>query len=117
MKYKNYFWRSCFILQTPFLILVFAGCGKLVPADAGIGTGRGIVRRLDFEHHEVTLSHGTVPHLLHSMTFAYPVSNDSILRMVKEGDTVSFTIEESQPGAFRVLSMKQIHPTPRLRPF
>jgi len=105
------------ILHTSTLILLFAGCNKLVPVDVGIGTGRGIVRQLDFEHHEVTLSHGTVPNLLHPMTYAYAVSNDSIMRTVSEGDTVSFTVEESQPGTFRVLSMKQIHPIPRPRPF
>ncbi|HEX5315674.1 MAG TPA: copper-binding protein [Candidatus Kapabacteria bacterium] len=104
--------RIVFILHTSCCILLLAGCSKLVP-DVGTGTGRGIVRRLDFEHHEVTLSHGTVPHLLHPMTYAYVVSNDSIMRTVREGDTVSFTIEESHPGTFRVLSMKPIHPTPR----
>ena len=98
------------------MLLLFESCSKLMPVDVGTGEGRGIVRRIDFEHHEVTLSHGTVPNLLHQMTYAYAVKSDSIMRSVKEGDTVSFTIEESQPGTFRVLSMKQIHPPPRKPP-
>lgn len=97
--------------------IAIAGCDKIFPVDVGVSSGRGIVRRIDLEHHQVTLSHGTVANLLHPMTYAYPVKNDSVLRSAKEGDTVSFTIQEQKPGEFQVLSMKQIHPKPRPQPF
>src|SRR5438045_2229588 len=100
---KQAFFRSYFILPISYFIL-FSGCSKLFPVDTGISSGRGIVRRIDFEHHQVTLAHGTVPNLLHPMTYAYQVKNDSIMKPLSEGDTVSFTIEESEPGTFRILS-------------
>jgi Cu/Ag efflux protein CusF len=72
---------------------------------------------VDFEHHMVTLAHGTVPNLLHPMTYAYPVKTDSLMRGLEPNDTISFTIQELKPGSFLILSMKKIHgPFPRLRP-
>ena len=96
------------------LFLVLAGCNRLYPVDVGVGTGRGVVRRVDFEHHMITLSHGTIPNLLNAMTYAYPVKSDSIMKGLKALDTVSFTIQEIKPGSFVVLSTKKIHgPFPR----
>jgi Cu/Ag efflux protein CusF len=91
------------------LLVLLPSCNKLFPVDVGQSGGRGIVRRIDTVNHQVTLSHGTIQNLLHPMTYAYPVSDDNVMRGVKEGDTVSFTIEETKPGSFRVLSLKQIH--------
>jgi len=91
------------------MALLIMSCNKLFPVDVGQSGGRGIVRRIDTVNHQVTLSHGTVPNLLHPMTYAYPVSDDDVMRGVNEGDTVSFTIEEIKPGAFRILSLKRIH--------
>ncbi|GEM_PF-2143683 len=103
------------ILCAFYFTLLFAGCNKIFPVDVGVSSGRGIVRRIDFEHHQVTLAHGTIPNLLHPMTYAYPVKSDAVMKSVKEGDTVSFTIEEQKPGEFQILSMKKIHPLPRQR--
>jgi len=89
--------------------IIIAGCNKLYPVDVGVDSGRGIVRRVDFEHHMVTLSHGTVPNLLHPMTYAYPVKTDSLMRGLQPNDTISFTIQEIKPGSFLILSMKKIH--------
>ncbi len=100
-------------MRKSFLLLLAASlmsCSKLFPVDVGTGEGRGIVRRIDFEHHMITLSHGRIPNLLNPMTYAYALKNDSIMRGLSDGDTVSFTIEESQPGTFRILSLKKIHP-------
>ena len=96
------------------IFLILTGCDKFYPVDVGVSTGKGIVRRADFEHHMITLSYGTIPNLLHPMTYAYPVKNDSIMKGLKPEDTVSFTIQEMKPGSFVVLSMKKIHgPFPR----
>jgi Cu/Ag efflux protein CusF len=91
------------------ILLLLVSCDKLFPVDVGQSSGRGVVRRVDSVNHQVTLAHGTIPNLLHPMTYAYPVKNDAVMNGIHEGDTVSFTIEETQPGAFRVLSMKRIH--------
>src|SRR5438128_1993953 len=102
---KNIRNRALFILHTSFFILFCVGCSKLFSVDTGVSTGRGIVRRIDLEHHQVTLAHGRIPNLLNPMTYAYPVKSDAILKGVNEGDTVRFTIQEQPPGTFRVLSM------------
>src|SRR5437773_9578907 len=94
------------------LVLSLISCDKIFPVDVGQSTGRGIVRRIDTVHHQVTLSHGSVPNLLYPMTYAYPVKSDAVFHGIHEGDTVSFAIEESQPGSFRVLSMQRIHIRP-----
>jgi Cu/Ag efflux protein CusF len=93
----------------PYTLLLI-GCSKILPVDTGTGTGRGIVRRIDFEHHLITLEHGRVVNLLNPMTFSYAVKSDDIMRPLHEGDTVAFTIQENPPGEFRVLSLKRVHP-------
>ncbi|MDP4198364.1 MAG: copper-binding protein [Bacteroidota bacterium] len=100
---------------TAYFLLLFAmlGCNKLFPVDTGTGSGRGIVRRIDYEHHLITLEHGTVPKLLSPMMYSYPLISDSIMKPIKEGDTVHFTIEELKLGEFRVLTLQKIHPKPR----
>ena len=106
-----------FMRRLLLISLLLVGCNKLYPVDVGVSTGRGIVRRVDFEHHMITLSHGTIPNLLHPMTYAYPVKSDSIMKGLKLEDTVSFTIQETKPGSFLVLSMKKVHgPFTRARP-
>src|SRR2546423_563215 len=92
-------------------IIVLLGCNKLYPVDTGISTGRGVVRRVDLEHHQITLAHGTIPRLMHPMTYAYPVKNDAMLNGLMPGDSVSFTIEETKPGSFLVESVKKLTPT------
>src|SRR5579871_4021879 len=93
---------TSYLLPLTFYLLLGAGCSKLFPVDTGTGTGRGIVRRIDFDHHLITLEHGRVTNLLNPMTYSYAVKSDNIMRPIKEGDTVSFTIEENPPGTFRV---------------
>jgi Cu/Ag efflux protein CusF len=83
-----------------------------MPPDIGTGSGRGIVRRVDYDHHMITLEHGTIKNLLNPMTYSYPVKSDTIMRPIHEGDTVTVTIEENPPGEFRVLALKQVHPPP-----
>ena len=90
------------------LISIVSGCQKLFPVDSGVGTGRGIVRRIDFDHHQITLSHGTVGMILHPMTYAYEVKSDSMMKNLNVGDSVNFSIEEPSPGAFVVQSLKKI---------
>src|SRR5438045_2082884 len=102
-RLRRVLWCACAI---PSLVLLI-GCSKLYPVDIGVGTGRGIVRRIDYEHHLITLEHGTVPKLLNPMTYSYAVRTDAIMRPIAEGDTVSFTIEEKPPGEFRVLSLEK----------
>lgn len=96
--------------SSAFTLLVLLGCSKLFPVDTGTGTGRAIVRRIDYDHHLITLEHGRVANLLNPMTYSYVVRSDSIMRPINEGDTVSFTIQEQPPGTFRVLSLTKIHP-------
>lgn len=88
-----------------FVISVSAGCSKLFPAESVTGTGRGVVRRIDLEHHQITLSHGTVQNLLHPMTFAYPVKSDKLMQGISVSDTVSFSIRELKPGSFLIESL------------
>ena|SRR5204863_3024118 len=90
-------------------LLLVIGCKKYTSVDLGVGTGRGIVRRIDFEHHQITLEHGVISNLVHPMTYAYPVRSDSLMKPFSEGDTVSVTIKEDPPGQFVVLSLKRIH--------
>jgi Cu/Ag efflux protein CusF len=85
------------------------GCKKYTSVDVGVGTGRGIVRRIDTEHHLITLEHGPVTNLLNPMTYSYAVTNNSIMQPFAEGDTVAFTMKEEPPGQFIVLSLKKIH--------
>src|ERR1041385_1973226 len=92
-----------------FAFLLFIGCSKVSSVDQGVGTGRGIVRRIDFDHHLITLEHGPVTNLLNPMTYSYAVRTDSIMKPVAEGDTVAFTMMEKPPGQFVVLSLKKIH--------
>jgi Cu/Ag efflux protein CusF len=90
-------------------LLLLTGCSKLSSVDVGVGTGRGIVRRIDFEHHLITLEHGPVTNLLNPMTYSYAVRSDSLMKPFAEGDTVAFTMMEKPPGQFVVLSLKKIH--------
>ena len=92
-----------------FALLLIAGCSKISSVDVGVGTGRGIVRRIDYEHHLITLEHGRVTNLLNPMTYSYAVRSDSIMKPIADGDTVSFTMKEDPPGQFMVLSLKKIH--------
>jgi Cu/Ag efflux protein CusF len=91
------------------LMSFVTGCTKIFPVDTGVGTGRGIVRRIDFDHHLITLEHGRITNLLNPMTYSYSVRSDSIMKPINEGDTVSFSIEEKPPGTFVVLSLQKIH--------
>lgn len=97
--------RVIFVLA----VLSLFGCKRFTSVDVGTGTGRGIVRRLDFEHHLITLEHGPITNLLNPMTYSYAVRSDTIMKPISEGDTVAFTMDENPPGQFVVLSLKKIH--------
>ena len=111
MRYdkKNVFERWKYFMLHSSIFILLAGCSKLMPVDVGVGTGRGIVRRIDYDHHLITLEHGRVTNLLNPMTYSYGVRADSIMKPISEGDTVSFTMLEKPPGTFVVLSLKKIH--------
>jgi Cu/Ag efflux protein CusF len=42
------------------------------------------------------------------MTYAYSVKNDTMMNGLAPGDSVSFTIQETQPGAFRIESVRRM---------
>ncbi len=87
------------------MLLSVTSCQKLFPVDSGVGTGKGIVRRVDTVHHLITLSHGTVGTILHPMTYAYPVKSNAMMKNFAEGDSVNFSIHELKPGVFLVESL------------
>src|ERR1700733_12922988 len=91
-----------------FVATSLLSCSKFYPVDTGVGTGKGIVRRVDSVHRQLTLAHGTVSKLLHPMTYAYPVKNDAMLVGLVPGDSVTFSIEERAPGDFMIQSVRKI---------
>ena len=94
------------------LILVLAvfaiGCDRLFPVDVGTSSARGVVRRIDYVNHMITLDHERIPNLLEAMTFAYPVRKDSLMNGLLPQDTVAFTLTESSPGNFVVQSLRRV---------
>jgi Cu/Ag efflux protein CusF len=76
------------------LIDVSAYVASLKPKDAPkIVSARGQVVALVPENAEIVLTHGELKGFMDAMTMGYKVSAPSLLKSVKPGDTVQFTID------------------------
>jgi Cu/Ag efflux protein CusF len=76
------------------LIDVSAYVASLKPKDGPeVVTAQGNVIAVVPENGEIVLEHGQIKGFMESMTMGYKVSSPSLLKSVKAGDTVEFTID------------------------
>ena len=77
----------------------FIAVAALAAASAWAGasdTVQGEVRRVDKSAKKITLKHGELKNLgMPPMTMAFAVKDPALLEKVKQGDTVSFTVEKA----------------------
>jgi Cu/Ag efflux protein CusF len=76
------------------LIDVSAYVASLKPKDAPkTVSGEGQVIALVPENAEIVLTHGEIKGFMEAMTMGYKVNSSTLLKAVKPGDTVQFTID------------------------
>lgn len=74
--------------------------------------GGGIVKRVDLEHHTVTIQHDAVETLKWpAMVMDFPVADPSVLARLRPGDKISFLLKREGAGYV----MTKVTPTPKPR--
>lgn len=89
--------------------LFYVGCVDLDGVDLPVsGSGSGLVKRVDREHKQITISHDRVEPIVGALTMAYVVQDLSMLDSVRDDDSVRFTIREDEPGQFLLTNLDKI---------
>lgn len=69
--------------------------------------GRGKVISVVAEKQELVLEHGPIKGFMDEMTMGYKVSSPSLLKGLKPGDQVSFTIDKNKSVITKVAKIKK----------
>jgi len=96
-------------ILTPVATTQFFG-GVFVPAPAMAQTlveGKGKVIAVTQEKQELVLEHGEIKGFMDAMTMGYKVSSPSLLKGLKSGDQVSFTIDTKKSVITKVTKLRK----------
>ena len=89
--------------------VVRLGAGLFTPArvmaQASV-EGKGKVIAVTLEKQEVVLEHGEIKGFMDAMTMGYKVSSPSLLKGLKAGDQVQFTIDPKKSVITKVAKLK-----------
>lgn len=92
------------LFVAPLALARDAGHDSDAPAPARSGQGSGVVKSVDAKTGKVTLHHGPVPALgWPAMTMAFK-AEPKLLRAVKAGQTVTFTVVDGETPEVTALS-------------
>jgi len=113
------------ILLLSFGIVFFIGCGnpnkqaassdslkhsastESISAGPTSGKGIGLVVRIPDDKKTVTLSHNDIPGIMEAMSMPYEVATPDLLRDIKQGDSVNFTLTKTNLGDFVVSAISK----------
>ena len=76
-------------------------------AKSSSGNGVGVVTHIPDDKKMVYLSHNDIPGIMEAMTMPYQVSSPDLLKEIKEGDSVDFTLTKTSLGDFVVTAIKK----------
>ncbi len=76
------------------------------------GEGEGEVLGVSPESKSVLIHHGEIKDMMGEMTMEFTVDDASLLKGVKQGDRVHFTLEQRPPFDYVILKMTVIPPAP-----
>ena len=68
--------------------------------------GVGVIEEIDQETAKIQINHDEIKGYMPAMSMAYRVKDKTILTLVKPGDKVEFTMEDSPAGIF-ILELKK----------
>lgn len=89
--------------------LFYVGCVDLDGVDLPVsGSGTGLVKRVDVEHKQITISHDRVEPVIDALTMSYVVQDLSMLDSIRDNDSVRFTIREDVPGNFVLTNLDKL---------
>ena len=71
-----------------------------------VGKSIGVVTNIDMENGSIELDHKDIPNIMPAMTMQFNVKDKSMLKGLKVGDKVSFTLEE-RDYAFLITEIKK----------
>ena len=89
--------------------VVGVGAGLISPRDVWAQTaveGKGKVIAVTLEKQEIVLEHGEIKGFMDAMTMGYKVSSPSLLKGLKAGDQVQFTIDTKKSVITKVTKLK-----------
>jgi Cu/Ag efflux protein CusF len=93
--------------STRSLVEVFQSAFVPAPAMAqNLVEGKGKVIAVTQEKQELVLEHGEIKGFMEPMTMGYKVSSPSLLKGLKPGDQVSFTIDKNKSVITKVTKVK-----------
>lgn len=91
------------IETTPQVGSVFTPATAMAQASV---EGRGKVIAVTLEKQELVLEHGEIKGFMDAMTMGYKVNSSSLLKGLKPGDQVSFTIDPKKSVITKVSKLK-----------
>ena len=89
--------------------VVGVGAGLISPREVWAQTaveGKGKVIAVTLEKQEIVLEHGEIKGFMDAMTMGYKVSSPSLLKGLKAGDQVQFTIDTKKSVITKVTKLK-----------
>ena len=96
-----------FVTLLPAANVVSAQCccgmgTTVATTSAKSGSGRGLVKAIHQKTKTITLSHNDIPGIMMAMTMDYPVKYAGLLKGIKVGDSVTFTLRSMKSGEYMV---------------
>ena len=76
-----------------------AGSSAQTSAEAKVFSGEGVVEGIDKSGEMIQINHGDIKGYMPAMSMPYRVKDRSMLDLVKPGDKVTFTLEDTSKGA------------------
>lgn len=78
-------------------------------AGAKVFNGEGVVEGVDRSIDTIQINHGDIKGYMPAMSMPYRVKDKSMLDLVKSGDKVTFTLEDTSKGAV-LIEIKKVAP-------